>query len=180
MAAADNQAETTIRQQAAVGDPELAAAIYDWAGRELYAYLAGLTGSQTAAEELLSDVLVRSGECGPALAAAKNLKAYLYRIAANLAYDRMRRTRKEERARTDYAIIQADESGDPVGPDELAMLRQALADLPPEQRETVVMKIFQNKTFEEIAADRQLPLATVSSRYRYALQKLKISLERNL
>jgi len=52
-------------------------------------------------------------------------------------------------------------------------LRAALSRLPRAQREVVVLKIYREKTFQQIAQMLQLSLNTVASRYRYALEKLR-------
>jgi RNA polymerase sigma-70 factor (ECF subfamily) len=54
---------------------------------------------------------------------------------------------------------------------------RCLADLPPEQREVIVLKIWHRHTFESIAELLELSPNTVAGRYRYGLQKLRICLE---
>jgi RNA polymerase sigma-70 factor, ECF subfamily len=54
---------------------------------------------------------------------------------------------------------------------------KCLADLPPEQREVIVLKIWNRHTFEEIASLLKLSPNTVAGRYRYGLQKLKACME---
>jgi len=56
-------------------------------------------------------------------------------------------------------------------------LSLALARLPEEQREVIVLKFFEELTLKEIAAVCGLSLNTVASRYRYGLSKLKSLLE---
>lgn len=53
------------------------------------------------------------------------------------------------------------------------IIKRALEKLPDDQKETVVLKIWINMTFEEIAELQQCSLQTVASRYRYAVAKLK-------
>jgi RNA polymerase sigma-70 factor (ECF subfamily) len=65
-------------------------------------------------------------------------------------------------------------------PDESAAERQAmraLAELPWEQREAIVLKIWHKYTFEEIGALLDISPNTAAGRYRYGLQKLRISLK---
>jgi RNA polymerase sigma-70 factor (ECF subfamily) len=52
-----------------------------------------------------------------------------------------------------------------------------LAELPPEQREAVVLKIWNQLTFEEIGGLLKISPNTASGRYRYGLQKIKTKLE---
>ena len=54
---------------------------------------------------------------------------------------------------------------------------QALASLPPEQREVIVLKIWNNCTFDEIGELLEISPNTAAGRYRYGLQKLKLKLE---
>ena len=54
---------------------------------------------------------------------------------------------------------------------------QCLAELPVEQREVIVLKIWQDCTFEEIGGLLEISPNTAAGRYRYGVQKLKIQLE---
>ena len=55
---------------------------------------------------------------------------------------------------------------------------QCLAGLPVEQREAIVLKIWHRYTFEEIGGLLDISPNTAAGRYRYGLQKIKLSLER--
>jgi RNA polymerase sigma-70 factor (ECF subfamily) len=57
-------------------------------------------------------------------------------------------------------------------------VRRAVAALPPELREVVLMKEFEELTFQEIADALQIPLSTVKSRLYTALKQLRLKLER--
>ncbi|MGH8024435.1 MAG: RNA polymerase sigma factor [Limisphaerales bacterium] len=54
---------------------------------------------------------------------------------------------------------------------------EQLAALPPEQREVIVLKIWNRRTFEEIGALLDISANTAAGRYRYGLQKIKLRLE---
>jgi RNA polymerase sigma-70 factor (ECF subfamily) len=54
---------------------------------------------------------------------------------------------------------------------------RALADLPQEQREVIVLKIWHEHTFQEIGTLLDISPNTVAGRYRYGLQKLRISMK---
>ena len=65
-------------------------------------------------------------------------------------------------------------------PDENSAERAAmrrLAELPVEQREVIVLKIWNRCTFEEIGGLLEISPNTAAGRYRYGLQKLKLQLE---
>jgi RNA polymerase sigma-70 factor (ECF subfamily) len=54
---------------------------------------------------------------------------------------------------------------------------RCLADLPPEQREVIVLKIWQEMTFEDIGRLFDVSPNTVAGRYRYGLNKLRLCLK---
>lgn len=60
-------------------------------------------------------------------------------------------------------------------PQERAAMR-CLAELPPAQREVIVLKIWHERTFEEIGELLEASPNTVAGRYRYGLQKLRACL----
>lgn len=60
-------------------------------------------------------------------------------------------------------------------PQEQAAMR-CLADLPPEQREVIVLKIWHQYTFEEIGQLLEMSPNTAAGRYRYGLQKMRACL----
>jgi RNA polymerase sigma-70 factor (ECF subfamily) len=65
-------------------------------------------------------------------------------------------------------------AGDDLDRAELAVaIETALRALPEEQREVVVLKLWGDLTFQEIANTVDAPLNTVAARYRYALEKLR-------
>jgi RNA polymerase sigma-70 factor (ECF subfamily) len=61
-------------------------------------------------------------------------------------------------------------------PAERAAMRR-LAELPVEQREVIVLKIWHRCTFEEIGGLLDISPNTAAGRYRYGLQKIKLQLE---
>ncbi len=151
--------------------------IYKFAGRELYMYLLGITGAQPDAEDLLSDLFVRIAERKESLLKADNLKAYLYRMAANMAYDRIKRRKKHEAMLNDYSLILEAKNEEALSKEEITELHSILNCLPAEQKEVVILKNFMEKTFNEIAEITNVSINTAISRHRYALKKLKDILE---
>jgi RNA polymerase sigma-70 factor (ECF subfamily) len=57
--------------------------------------------------------------------------------------------------------------------EEQRQLEQALRQLTAEQREVIQMKLWENRTFAQIAEALGIPLNTAASRYRYALARLR-------
>ncbi len=110
----------------------------------------------------------------------RNPAGYLYRAARNEALSRLRK--RSVRTRAAAALIYSSELLAPVetsleSAEEAARVNAALLALPVDQREVVVLKVYQNMTFKEIARVTGASQNTVASRYRYALAKLKEILE---
>ena len=106
----------------------------------------------------------------------ENPRAYLYQIARNQTRDHFRRNRAREKREQRWLELAPDrvEPVDRVASTErLREIEQALMGLSVEQRQVVAMKIWQDKTFAEIAEILDLSPNTAASRYRYALQALR-------
>lgn len=92
--------------------------------------------------------------------------------ALDLLKTRARRTQRE-------TLAQAPEDDAWWDTDTLAereravQMRQALEGLPPEQREVLILRIWGELPFQEIATALGAPLPTITARYRYALAHLK-------
>lgn len=94
------------------------------------------------------------------------------RAAFDLARRDDRRTAREERSSgglDDTALFQMPIEGD----ERRAAIEEALQRIPPEQREVLVLKIWGELTFEQIATELDASPNTVASRYRYGLTALR-------
>ncbi|MDO8540225.1 MAG: sigma-70 family RNA polymerase sigma factor [Opitutaceae bacterium] len=95
------------------------------------------------------------------------------RAAFDLARREGRRSQREERAAvgTDcsFALFEAPLEGD----ERRAQIEEALARLPLEQREVLVLKMWGELTFDEVATELGISPNTAASRYRYALAALR-------
>ena len=95
------------------------------------------------------------------------------RAAVDLSRRDSRRTAREDRvaadAHGDVPIFDAALDGD----ERRDAIEAALRRLPAEQREVLVLKIWGELTFEEIARQLDVPPNTAASRYRYALTALR-------
>ncbi|HEX5397687.1 MAG TPA: sigma-70 family RNA polymerase sigma factor [Verrucomicrobiae bacterium] len=105
--------------------------------------------------------------------------AFLIRLAHNAAIDLMRRRGTRERTRQGYAAENISKFAPTFDPDEnvfRAELSETLAELPPDQRTVVHLKLWEGLTFEAIAAALDISPNTAASRYRYGLDKLRARL----
>lgn len=94
-------------------------------------------------------------------------------IARNEAYRLLNRRKRDQKAQgTTESWLIVNESN--REPDDLTeQLQAALAQLSQPQQEVIIMKIYRQKTFLEISRLLGLSQNTVSSRYRYGIEKLR-------
>ncbi|MBI2498036.1 MAG: sigma-70 family RNA polymerase sigma factor [Opitutae bacterium] len=138
--------------------------------QQLYTYAVSLTRQREAAEDAIHAAfqqLLRRGEL------AADLRPYIFRCVRNAALDALRRAR----VRGD-SLFAVGPVPDPVAPADPAPglareLDGKLAQLSPDERETIVLKIYDELTFQEIADLRDVPLPTVASWYRRGVEKLR-------
>lgn len=181
----DQLAETTIPLAAIVSsdvarsDERLLEDLYDTYSVPLFRYALMLTRSRDDAEDAVQVVFIRIARQWNRLARVENVKAYLYAAIRNAAFNILRSKRRREAAQESiYAAFQVDQQlangGDAV---ESRTLCEALDELPVDQREVLMLKIYDEMTFKEIADTVGASINTVASRYRYGIQKLRKALE---
>lgn len=171
-----NNSDLAIK--AAAGDKVALREIYEQCRRELFLFARTLANGNLAdAEDVLQECLLRVWKCRRDLAAVRNIRSYLFttlrNVFLNFVRSRSREARKRAERPNEPGLIVSGPPDDPWAPDELG---KALGSLPEEQRQAVVLKIWGELTFAEIAQVLDVPEKTAASRYRYAIQKLKKSL----
>ena len=153
--------------------------LYDEHAQALFAFLLNFTRHEADTRDLLQELFVKLAKRPELLDHVRDERAFLLRLAHNLAIDLIRRrgTREknyEQLAREPLAVFAPTDA-----PDEGAFreaLAAALGELPAEQREVVHLKLWEGLTFEQIADLLGIPLNTAASRYRYGLDKLRARL----
>jgi RNA polymerase sigma-70 factor (ECF subfamily) len=141
--------------------------LYNRHGAALLLYARGFVPDASAAEDLVHGVFLNLLRTRPQVREAP--AAYLYRAVKNAALN-AQRNRAREAPMPDREIWFTHRGGDHEA---TLALQAALAELPQEQREAVVMRIWSGMTLEEVAQATDVPLNTAASRYRYALEKLR-------
>ncbi len=146
----------------------------------MFAFLLNLTRNEADTRDLLQELFVlQTGSAGPIcfMTYARSV-VFLIRLAHNQRHrphappgnagEKLRTTRGGNIQRV-FVPIDAD-------PDEQAFreaLAKSLAELPPDQRAVVHLKLWERWTFEQIALWLEIPPNTAASRYRYGLDKLR-------
>ncbi len=125
------------------------------------------------AQEAMLAVWRKAAYFDPARAGAAT---WIFTIARNLRIDAIRR----ERGASSYQPDASDAPPEPMQSDSIVMaeerdrkIREALSKLSAEQRTIVQLSFFQEKPHQQISRELKLPLGTVKSRIRLAMNKLR-------
>jgi len=171
--------DADLIQRAARGAVEAFNLLVSHWEKRVYNYLLRITGNREDALDLTQDVFLKAYQNLRKLDDPSRFAPWLYRIAHNEAHSLFRKRRPEadgaEREEETGGGVMV--GGSPVFPMELTLaVASALERLSPEQREAVVLKIYQGFKFEEIGEILECPVSTVKSRLYTALEILKAEL----
>jgi RNA polymerase sigma-70 factor (ECF subfamily) len=159
--------------------------------RKIFALCFGMLGREDDAGDAAQEAFI---------AAYKNLKnfrgeakvsSWLHRIAVNqcLTIKRRQKTRAEDfigddeddgeaEAKTFIAAAHYSPAKQAEKGERLKLVRSAVKALPGDLRQVIVMKEFEEMTFQEISDTLELPLSTVKSRLYTALKQLRMRLDK--
>lgn len=146
--------------------------------KRVFNYLLRLVSNREDAMDVSQDVFLKAYQSLPKLDDPARFAGWLFRIAHNEAFSMLRRKRPETalvgEPRPAETVL---ESGPRLLPMELSLaVETALGRLSPDQREAVLLKVYQGFKFEEMAEILECPVSTVKSRLYTALDLLKTSL----
>ena len=133
-----------------------------------------------AGEDVLHDVFVVFAENARSLQIRTSLKNYLTTCVVNRARDEFRRRQPQTIELDKAAPISSDSScpeSQVIADEKTKLLTNALAEIPYEQREVIVLHLKGGLKFREIAAVQQTSVSTVHGRYKYGLKKLRTILD---
>lgn len=142
--------------------------LYETSRAELYMYALSITRNPQHAEDA-----VQTAFC--AVLRQKRppfeLRPYVFRCIRNAALDALARDGREAEA---TPLLDRESAPDPTLP---AMVEDLLAQLPPDQRETIILKTYAGLTLREIAEAREISINTAASWYRRGLERLRELME---
>jgi RNA polymerase sigma-70 factor (ECF subfamily) len=166
------------------GDPAALCRIYEKHRAGLLKVAATLLHDASGVEDVLHDVFVDFAQTTGSFRLRGSLKGYLSICVANRARDLNRTKRRRSTVNLDETNPPAATGDNPaqtaMSRDLVARLEAALAELPEEQREIVVLHLQSKLPFREIARLREISINTAMSRYRYALDKIRSALDGEL
>jgi RNA polymerase sigma-70 factor (ECF subfamily) len=141
--------------------------------KRVFNYLLRLVSNREDALDVSQDVFLKTYQSLAKLDDPERFGAWLFRIAHNEAFSLLRRRKPEG----EMPFESAPARGRELLPIELSLaVEKALGRLSEEQREAVLLKVYQGFKFEEMAEILSCPVSTVKSRLYTALDLLKTTL----
>lgn len=181
----DETAQTQLLRRIAAQDKQALAELYDQIASVMFATSFRILGDSHEAEEVIQDVFVqiwnKASTFDPTLGSPFH---WAVGITRNRSIDRLRS--RQRRAQMldqlqEFACIEAAHVSVPtktdLAQDELAGIRAAVMNLPPDQRRVLDMAFFGGLTHAEIAEATGEPLGTVKARIRRGMLKLRDTLQ---
>jgi RNA polymerase sigma-70 factor (ECF subfamily) len=144
--------------------------------REVYRLAYRLLGNHADADDLAQEAFLRAYRSLGKFRGDSAFRTWLTRIVLNLAADR----RKRVAPRRQVSLEQVSEEELPGSPMavEFGLIRreaihEAVAQLPPRQRETLILRIFQEMRFQEIAVVMGCTVGTAKANFFHAMKGLR-------
>jgi len=155
---------------------------------ELFGYAMVLTRNPAEATDLVQETYVRALKAKQSLHANSNVKSWLFTILRNIWLNQLRHERSapqivELEAYEGIADVAVATSKDPhaqyVSKIEQEKVRNAILQLPAEFREIIILREYEDLSYQEIAAMLDCPAGTVMSRLARARSRLRVLLSVN-
>lgn len=143
------------------------------------AFLMKSGASPDLAEDVTQDAMATCWRKAHMFDPAKaSVSTWIFTIARNRRIDVLRKNRRPEPEELDWGPAEEPDQEDVLAlQQESAQLGEAIADLPDKQRELIVRAYYGELTHSEIADATGLPLGTIKSRIRLALDRLRHQLK---
>jgi RNA polymerase sigma-70 factor, ECF subfamily len=136
-----------------------------------------MCGDHMLSEDTAQEAFIKAWQRLHTYKSGGSFRNWIFSIAANQAIDLLRRQRKHDPL--DDLALQTTEGRPELEPEvkeRAATLQAAVLDLPPASRAVLVLREYEEMSYQEIAATLEIPVGTVMSRLNYARQALRQSL----
>jgi RNA polymerase sigma-70 factor (ECF subfamily) len=136
--------------------------------RPIYNFIVRMIGDREEAMNLCQDAFMKAYRELDTLKDRDRFSSWLYRIAHNTCFSKLRK----DHGKT-FVELEPETRASRMAIESRLAVEKALQQLPEDQREVVVLKVFQSLKFEEIAAIQDAPVSTVKSRLYMGFEKLR-------
>lgn len=147
--------------------------------KPLYSFLFRMVSSHEDAADILQKTFIKAFMGLGSFERRASFKTWLYQIAINLAKNVYRDRSRVEQVPIDDVVIKRNPGTLEalIRKEHRALLRNALGGLPEKQRLTLLLRVQEEKKFDEIAAIMKCSVGTAKANYHYAVRKLKALLQ---
>jgi RNA polymerase sigma-70 factor, ECF subfamily len=170
-----HQTESELVLRLCQGDEKAFEELYNSHKRQVWLYCLKIVGDKDLASDIFQETFIRVHEKIAGFRGTGSLSGWIFRIARNLCYDSLRRTRKHHSVEEVEDLASPTNSYETV--DHREELRKALDALKPEQREIIILREIQGFSYQDIAGLTGVSLASVKVRLFRAREKLRIALK---
>ena len=167
-----------VVERCRAGDDRAWEQLVDATSDDIFRMAVSFTRHRGEAEELTQEVFLKLWQNLHRYLPGSSFRAWAYRVARNLFVDAYRRSREQRKATwVDPEFLETIPGGeDPhtraVRHQRLEMARAALERLPEELSQLIMLRDFSDWSYEELAAELELPIGTVKSRLNRARREL--------
>ena len=157
--------------------------------RPIYALAYRVIGREDDARDVCQEAFLRAFRALPGFKGQAKFSSWLYRITLNLCRDWIRRHRRAPVSQMPEGVDPLELAGERGAVETIedlaarreltAVVEEAMALLPEEQRTAIILKEYHGMTFQEIADLQGCPLSTVKTRLYQGLTVLRRNLQRN-
>jgi RNA polymerase sigma-70 factor (ECF subfamily) len=168
--------ETQLIQLVKDSDRSAIPILYERYSANLYGLIVRIIGNQDDAAEILQDVFVKIWQKGSQYQEAKgSLLGWMLRIAKNAALDHTRSRVVSQRSKTDQVENSVSDTKGPKSEAQISDvgLRNVLERMDERHRQMIDLLYYQNYTQSEVEEVLGIPLGTVKTRARAAINELR-------
>jgi len=173
-----------LMRRAQNGDRQAFSLIYERYSSAVLSYLYRMLGNVEDVESIGQEVFLRAFRFAPTYRFPEKLSTWLFTITRNLAINNARRRKRSPvRNVTELNLEGVDVTGDPYQiatqatdnvekQEEIARILKAMEDLPTDQKEVIVLGVFQDLSYAQMEAITGTKAVTLRSRMFHGLRKL--------
>jgi len=181
----DQKTDAEIVARILEGDVQAYAQLVDAYKSPIYNLAFRMTGSLSDAEDLTQEIFIRAYQKLYQFNLGKKYFTWLYTIGINLIRNHLKKKSKDALTHTmDHFSTESQRTGkesregDFLSEDSIKRLDQNMQKLPVDMREAIILKYYQDMTFEEVAAVTSDSVSAVKMRVYRGLEKLKALMDK--
>jgi len=164
-----------VMREVRAGDVGRLEELFDRHSPALFRYFMYLTSNRSVSEDLVQEVFFRILKYRHTYQPESSFRAWMYQVGRNVYMDHIGRNKGEVALPEEASQVRSNET--PADREfqrkqEAVLLRRALAAMPDEKREVLIMSRFQDLKYDEIAAVLKCEVGTVKVRVYRALREL--------